>query len=60
MDLAQLHDDVTMNEFIESTGYMELPSEEDATYVHLKADDLAVISRLDDDLPDSDDLSSSE
>jgi hypothetical protein len=37
---------------MDDIGHIRLPTEEDASYVHFDADDLVVISGIDDDLPE--------
>ena len=61
LDLNALHNDADMNDFASSNHFMELPMEEDASYVNFENTGLAVTSVLDvtsdsADHPECDDL----
>ena len=58
LDLNAVHSDPDMNKFSSESYFMDLPLEEDASYVQLEPNDLVVLSSLDAD-PSEVDLASS-
>ena len=54
MDLGKITVSQTQVSYMENAGHIRFPTEEDASYVNLDADDLVVISGTDDDVPAQD------